>query len=131
MHNVKNCLDEEISFDELRKTNDLDKDSFALYLEEIYKQLSESKSKGISLTRFSDFLSSSCPVFVAEKFFYSLMKKQKKKQLSYEEFITPIQTLRFGTYEEVLRIIFNIYDFDQDGFINTKNVKQLISFLLL
>jgi len=132
MQETKNSLDEEISFDDLRKNNDLDKDSLTIYLNEIYAQLSESKSKGVSLSRFSDFLTN-CPVFVTEKFFHSLTKSSNKEKthLSYEEFINPVQTLRFGTYEEVLRIIFNIFDFDQDGFINTKDVKLLISFLPL
>ena len=49
--------------------------------------------------------------------------------LSHEEFIIPILTFKFGTYEEVLRIIFNIFDFDSDGLINSKDVRHIISYL--
>ena len=104
-------------FSDLRKDSEVDKESFMLCLEEIYKELSESSSKGVNLTRFSDFLMN-CPMFVAEKFFLSLLdksKKEKDRNLTFDEFSLPMITFKFGSYEEVLNVIFKIFDFDSDG----------------
>ncbi len=122
-----------ITFEELRKaSSDIDEDSFDIYLHEIYKELSESKFKGINISRFYDFLPE-CPKFVSNKFFLSLLGKGEddKCHLTYEEFSSPLKTLKFGTYEEVVQIIFNLCDFDKDGLINSTDVKHLVSFLPL
>ena len=39
--------------------------------------------------------------------------------------------LYLGSFEETAKLIFNIYDFNYDGIINSKDVKYLLSFLPL
>jgi len=131
----ENLVLESISFDELRPTNNIDKESFRIHLKEIFKDLSQSgkkDNKGIYFNRFSDLIPQ-CPVFIAYKFFKSLFKSDYKKKayLSLKEFLEGITTLKFGTYEEVGRLIFNIFDFDKKGSANPEDIKQLLSFLPL
>jgi len=126
---------ESISFDELRQKDDIDKETFSNYITEIYQDLAETGekcNKGIHFNRFSDLIPE-CPVFLASKFFNSLLTKENKSKsyLSTNEFLSVLIVLKFGTYEEVLRLIFNIFDFDRDGFIKAEDVKLVISFLPL
>jgi len=127
---------ENISFDDIRPIDNIDKESFTLHLKEIFKDLSETdkKNKGIGIhyNRFLDLIPD-CPVFITSKFFKSLLKEKNniKSLLTLNEFLTGLITLKFGTYEEVAKLIFNIFDFDQSGSIKTDDIKLLISFLPL
>ena len=125
---------EVITFEELRPDTKVDQESYAIYLEEIYNDLCDSNLKGMSFHRFSDFLPE-CPVFVANKFFLSLcnpnLGKKVNAYLSQENFIRSALILKFGSFEEVARIVFNIFDFDMDGKINTQDIKLVISYLPL
>jgi len=132
MNTLNSKIVESISFEELRSTNNVDPESFKIYLEEIYKELSETKKKGINMTRFSGFLSD-CPVFVANKLFLSLLKHggNDKSHLTYEEFSVPLQTIKYGSFEDIAKLIFNIFDFDKDEQITIADMKLLISYLPL
>ena len=39
--------------------------------------------------------------------------------------------LYFGNFDDTAEVIFNLYDFDQDGFIIKEDIKLLLSFLPL
>ena len=133
--NKDKMLLESISFDEIRPMDIIDKESFTIHLKEVFKSLSENNNKytkGIYFDRFSDLIPD-CPVFIAFKFFKSLMTKENsiKSYISLNEFLTGLITLKFGNYEEVAKMIFNIFDFDQNSSIKTDDIKLLISFLPL
>ena len=128
-------IPESILFDELRNNSIIDKETFSKYLNEIYKDLAEywkKEDQGIQFSRFSDLIQH-CPVFLLIKFFNSLLNKesQSDSNLSLNEFLSCFMTLKFGTYEEVVGLIFNIFDFDRDGIIKPEDVKLVISFLPL
>jgi len=134
MLNDKQLL-ESILFDDLRPTDYIDKESFSHHLKQIYKDLAETnkeKKHGVFFQRFSDFIPK-CPVFILSKFFKSLLKEENKKKhyLSLKEFQAGLVTLKYGTYEEVARVVFNIFDFEKKGAINTEDIKLLISFFPL
>jgi len=57
--------------------------------------------------------------------------KKETVYLTKKRFIHSALTLKFGAFEEVARIIFNLFDFDMDGRINTQDIKLLISYLPL
>jgi len=126
---------ESVSFDELRPIENIDKESFTFHLKEIFKDLSEpykNDYEGIYFNRFSNLIPK-CSVFVGFKFFNSLLivENKNKAYLSLKEFLEGITTLRYGTYDEVASLIFNIFDFDKDGDINIEDVKLLISYFPL
>jgi len=130
-----NQLPESLLFNELRNNNNISKETFTEYLNEIYKDLAEAWKKqnnGILFSRFTDLIPN-CPVFLAMKFFNSLLNKknQSNSYLSLNEFLACFITLKFGSYEEVVGLIFNIFDFDRDGIIKPEDIKLVISFLPL
>ena len=69
-------------------------------------------------------------IFISEKIFNSWDKKTTGF-LSYKEFSEPIKTLKYGTFEEVAKIVFDIYDFNSDERVSTNDIKLMISYLPL
>lgn len=122
-----------VEFELIRSSLDLDNSEyFTRYLNDIYKDLScrvsSDKDKGISKLDFNEYYK--VPVFIAEKLFNSF-NKSNDNYLNFSNFAEGMCKLFLGNLEETALIIFNIYDFDKDGFINEGDVKVLLSYLPL
>ena len=122
-----------IKFKTLRR--DLKINDFSLftsYLGNTYKDLaerSENKTKlGISRIIFYNYLNLS--LIISEKIFNSF-DKDKNNYLNLKEFREGMIRLFQGNFEETLNSIFEIYDFDSDGFINKEDVRIIMFYLPL
>jgi len=123
-----------IEFEDLRDfyKKDVDVETFDIYLTEIYSELSSNintTEKGISRTRFKKYLGE-VNIFLVEKIF-SAFDTRKCGFLNFEDFGKPIKILKYGTFEQVAKIIFDIYDFNSDSFVTVGDIKQIIAYLPL
>lgn len=80
----------------------------------------------ISKIVFTDYFK--IPGFICEKLFISL-DKDNDSFLNASEFIGGMIRLYQGTFTETAEIIFNIFDYDKDGYITKGDVKVLLSYL--
>jgi len=108
------------------------KKNFIQYLRNVYPDFytkdDDCQILGVSKIKFTDFIK--LPVFLCEKFFFSI-NKHKSQYLSLDELTWSLCQLYFGTLEETSEIIFNIYDFDHDGKVYAEDVFAILSFLPL
>ena len=70
------------------------------------------------------------PMIVSNKI-YSIFKSDKSNQLSVELFSSNIYTLLFGDIDDKMSIMFDIFDFDGDGFIIYEDVFLILSHMHL
>ena len=103
---------------------------FKKYLTEVFNDLANSvnnqNKKFITRMAFYDYIK--LPIFIAEKLFQSFMNLSTQG-LCEEEFVENLFKLYMGSFEETIKIIFNILDFDKDGIIKKEDVKVLLSYL--
>ena len=106
---------------------------FKRYLQEVFVDLStkseNSKSKYLSRLTFYDYIK--LPIFIAEKLFNSFASSPQQEGLKEEEFVTGFFKLYMGTFSQTTKIIFNLLDFDKDGFIKKEDVSIILSYLPL
>lgn len=124
---------EYINFESLRKyINIEDQSLLTIYLKEVFKDLSDrgdsNKKKGISKITFLEYIK--LPVFIAEKVFLSF-DSDNDGFLNLKEFVENLASLYLGDFNETIKMIFNIFDFDKDGNIIKGDVKILLSYLPL
>jgi len=124
---------EYINFDDVRKFINIDDPTLlTTYLKEVFKDLSDrgdsNKKKGISKITFLEYIK--LPVFIAEKLFQSF-DLDNDNFLSIKEFVENLTNLYLGDFNDTIKIIFNILDFDKDGVIIKGDVKILLSYLPL
>jgi Ca2+-binding EF-hand superfamily protein len=116
----------------IRSCLNLQANSFAIYLKEVYSDLSQrpdsDKDKGISKITFSEYLK--LPSFINNKFFSSL-DRDNNGFINFKEFSNGMNKLFLGSFEETAQIIFWIFDFDKDLIIKKADVKLLLSYLPL
>ena len=105
---------------------------FSLYMKEVYKDLVDraESSKKVGISRVTFYNYSKLPVLIADKLF-NAFDKDNDSFLSLKEFIEGMNTLYYGTFKETAKIIFNMYDFDKDGYVNKEDIKILFSYLPL
>ena len=99
------------------------------YFKDIFKDLqerSDSKTKGINKLSMLDY--SQLPGLLAERFFF-VLDADNDGYLNLKEFMNGMLNFYCSTFEEKLRLVFNIYDFNNDGFISKVDVTTLISCL--
>ena len=85
------------------------------YFKDIFVDLqerSDNKIKGINKISFIDY--SQLPGLLAERIF-CILDADQNNYLSQEEFMTGMLVFFCSGFDEKLKLIFNIYDFDQDG----------------
>lgn len=128
-----NLMDNQINMDSIRSVIKLTNvNCFPLYLKEIFKDLVErtesNKKKGLTRIIFYEYIK--LPTFISDKLFDSL-DVNKDGFLDKNEFIDGLYDLYYGNLDKNLNIIFRMYDFDRDGRINNKDIKQLLSYLPL
>ena len=66
------------------------------------------------------------PGLLAERLF-TVLDKNKNNYLCQEEFLTGMLTFYCSSFNDKIKFIFDIYDFDNDGFINKSDIVTIIS----
>ena len=122
-----------IDFNEIKKyVNVTDDKLFLLYLREIFKDLADrddsNKRKGITKMIFFDYLK--LPIFISEKLF-TVFDKDKDSFLNQKEFIFGMNSLYNSNFDETLKLIFDILDFNHDELIEKDDVKMILGLLPL
>ena len=122
-----------IDFNEIKKIINIEnEDIFLEYLKEVYKDLEnkngENNKKGIMKIIFFDYIK--LPIFISEKIFM-VFDEDKDGFLSSEEFIIGMNKLYNGNYQDIIKLIFDILDFNHDGLIEKEDAKMFLSLLPL
>ena len=122
-----------IDFNDIKEyVNIKEEKLFLLYLREIYKDLADrdesNKKKGIIKMIFFDYIK--LPIFIAEKVF-NVFDKDKDNFLNQKEFIYGMNRLYNGNFDETLKLIFEILDFNHDEYIEKDDVKMILALLPL
>jgi len=108
------------------------KKNLSEYLKKVYADFytkdKMGKILGMSKVKFIDLIK--LPIFICDKFFYSI-NKGKSDYLTLEQLTLTLCQLYFGNLEETAEIIFDIYDFNHNGKIFADDIKAILSFLPL
>ena len=108
-----------------------DLDNFICYLIEIYKDLSKRSDNpklGINKLTFNKYYELNG---IINDRFFDILDIDHNKYLNVEEFINGIVFLFNGNFSYLCNLIFNFYDFDGDGKINSNDIKLIISYIPL
>ena len=122
-----------IDFNEIKQyVNVKDEKLFLLYLREVFKDLADrdesNKKKGIMKMIFFDYIK--LPIFISEKLF-TVFDKDKDGFLNQKEFIYGMNRLYNSNFDETLKLIFDILDFNHDNLIEKDDVKMILGLLPL
>ena len=122
-----------INFNEIKEyVNVKEEKLFLLYLREVFKDLADRdeshKKKGIIKMIFFDYLK--LPIFISEKLFI-VFDKDKDGFLNQKEFIYGMNRLYNSNFDETVKLIFDILDFNQDDAIERDDVKMILGLLPL
>ena len=122
-----------IDFNEIKKIISVENEElFLVYLKEVYKDLADrneaNRKKGIMKIVFFDYLK--LPMFISEKVF-TVFDEDKDGFLNSKEFILGMNRLYNGSYQDTIKLIFDILDFNHDGFIEKDDAKMILSLLPL
>jgi Ca2+-binding EF-hand superfamily protein len=122
-----------IDFNEIKEyVNIKEEKLFLLYLKEVFKDLADrdepNKKKGIMKIIFIDYIK--LPIFISEKVF-SALDKDKDGYLNQKEFIFGMNRLYNSNFDETLKAIFEILDFNHDELIEKDDVKMILGLLPL
>ena len=122
-----------INFNEIKQyVNVKDEKLFLLYLREIYKDLADrddtNKKKGILKMIFFDYIK--LPIFISEKLF-TVFDRDKDGFLNQKEFIFGMNRLYNSNFDETVKLIFEILDFNHDELIEKDDVKMILGLLPL
>lgn len=105
--------------------------SFGQYIKELWKDLaerSEEKSLGINKVTFSKYFQ--LPGIINERLF-AVFDSDCNGYLSRSEFTKGMTTLFAGEYAEMIKFIFQLYDFDKDEFITKEDIRIVLSYIPL
>ena len=122
-----------IDFNEIKKIISVkNEELFIIYLKEVYKDLADrdeiNRKKGIMKLVFFDYLK--LPMFISDKVF-TVFDEDKDGFLSSKEFILGMNKLYNGSYQDTIKLIFDILDFNHDGLIEKNDAKMILSLLPL
>ena len=122
-----------IDFNEIKKyVNITEEKLFLLYLKEVFKDLADrdesNKKKGVMKMAFLDYLK--LPIFISEKVF-GVLDEDKDGFLNQKEFILGMNRLYNSNFDDTVKLIFEILDFNRDGLIEKDDVKMILGLLPL
>jgi Ca2+-binding EF-hand superfamily protein len=60
---------------------------------------------------------------------FRVLDQNRDGLLSSEEFVNGLSVLYFGEFEDKLRFIFNMYDYDSDGTITCEDIRLMLSYI--
>ena len=106
-------------------------DALEVYLEDVWKDLSErdpKKSIGITKQLFLNYYN--LPLIIGERLF-KVLDTNNHSSLSEEDFVSGLLNLFLGDYKTLVKIMFNIYDYNKDGKISKKDVKIVFNYIPL
>jgi len=122
-----------IDFNEIKKyVNITEEKLFLLYLKEVFKDLADrdesNKKKGVMKMAFLDYIK--LPIFISEKVF-GVLDEDKDGFLNQKEFILGMNRLYNSNFDDTVKLIFEILDFNRDGSIEKDDVKMILGLLPL
>ena len=97
------------------------------YFKDIYKDLcsrSDDKNKGINKISMLDYCQ--LPGLLAERLF-SVLDTDSDNYLNSKEFLTGLLRFYCSTFDQKIQLVFEIYDFDKDGYITKTDICTLIT----
>ena len=118
-----------------------DKREFNYYLRELWPDLLSRRIKnendkelklknqnilGLNKLIFNNYYS--LPGIIGERLFH-VFDSKRKEILEFSVFKTGMNTLFCGDYQNVLRFIFDFYDFDSDGKISKEDIRVVLSYV--
>ena len=115
----------------IQKFRPTDPEALEIYLEDVWKDLSErDNKKGLGLTKFVFQSYYNLPLIICERLF-KILATQEHLSLTQDEFVTGLINLFLGDYKTLIKIMFNMYDYNRDGKISRKDVKILFNYIPL
>ena len=97
------------------------------YFKDIYKDLSsrsDDKVKGINKITLLDYFG--LPGVLAERIF-AVLDQDKNGYLNKNEFHLGLICFYCSTFNEKIKFVFEIYDFDNDGFVTKNDILTIIN----
>lgn len=97
------------------------------YFKDIYKDLcsrSNDKTKGINKITMLEY--TQLPGVLAERFFH-VIDIDKNGYLDQREFMTGLMRFFASPFDQKIHFVFDLYDFDEDGFITKNDILTLIN----
>ena len=106
-------------------------DALEVYLEDVWKDLSERDTKkGIGVTKGVFIQYYNLPLIICERLF-KVLDVNNHSSLSEEDFVSGLLNLFLGDYKSLVKIMFNMYDYNRDGKISRKDVKIVFNYIPL
>ena len=106
-------------------------DALEVYLEDVWKDLSERDTKkGIGITKAVFINYYKLPLIISERLF-KVLDANNHLSLSEEDFVSGLLNLFLGDYKSLVKIMYNMYDYDRDGKISRKDVKIVFNYIPL
>ena len=115
----------------IQKFRPTNPDALEVYLEDVWKDLSErdpKKSIGITKQLFLNYYN--LPLIIGERLF-KVLDTNNHSSLSEEDFVSGLLNLFLGDYKTLVKIMFNIYDYNKHGKISKKDVKIVFNYIPL
>ncbi len=111
------------------RINDLE--ALQIYLKELWKDLSQrsdDKYKGINNITFSQFYN--LPGIILDRLF-NVFDSNKNGFLDLNEFINGMCTLFTESFDELIKLVFRFYDFDNNGKVEKEDIRTVLSYIPL
>lgn len=99
------------------------------YFKDIYRDLasrSDKKSSGINKVTIIDYCG--LPGILAERFF-ALLDANNDDYIDLKEFVYILFKIYYSNFDNQVKLVFDIYDFNKDGFITKEDVRIILSYI--
>ena len=116
-----------LAFSEPTQTDDFKMKVCLPYFKDIYKDLcsrSDDKSKGINKVSFMDYCQ--LPGLLAERLF-TVFDVDHDGYLNSKEFLTGLLRIYCSQFDQKMKFVFDIYDFDNDHLISKTDITTIIT----
>lgn len=97
------------------------------YFKDIYNDLAEKSDKktaGINKIIMTDY--ASLPGILSERFF-AILDANGDQYVDQKEFIHAMLKIYYSKLESKIKLVFDFYDFDKDGFISKEDIRLILS----
>ena len=116
-----------LAFSEPTQTEDFKMKVCLPYFKDIYKDLcsrSDDKAKGVNKISFLDYCQ--LPGLLAERLF-QVLDVDRDGYLNSKEFMTGLLRIYCSAFDQKMKFVFDIYDFDNDQHITKTDITTIIS----